>query len=84
MLQDFYLASRGEIIRREQGVAHKRKDNLIRSFAVSLDKRKITYYQYLEMCSRFFEPTLLPVIPAEPLDLNNSSVHLQLSLLKTM
>ena len=64
-LKDFKLASRGVIIRRDQFAAQKRKDVLIRSFAEALENDRLPIYQYLERCSRFFEPAILPVINEE-------------------
>jgi DNA-binding FadR family transcriptional regulator len=71
-LKDFLLARRGVNIRREQAAAQRRKDSQIRSFAAALDNGQLTIYQFLEVCSNFFEPAFLPVIPEDPLESDNS------------
>ncbi|XP_045022912.1 uncharacterized protein LOC123466848 [Daphnia magna] len=55
-VKDYNLARSGRLIRREHAKKQTEKDVRIRTFCQSLDNREITVYQFLEMCSRFFEP----------------------------
>ena len=72
-LKDFQLARGGVQIKREHGVAQRRKDTKIRSLGESLRNGQLTIYQYLEVYTHFFEPAVLPIVlPEEPLHSDNS------------
>lgn len=64
-LKDFNLARDGQAIRREQSFAQRTKDRLIRRYADALRAGELTVYQFLEVCAQFFEPAVLPIVPAE-------------------
>ncbi|KAK4037507.1 hypothetical protein OUZ56_029540 [Daphnia magna] len=71
-VKDYNLARSGRLIRREHAKKQTEKDARIRTFCQSFDNREITVYQFLEMCSRFFEPLHNPAplggLLADPFD----------------
>ncbi len=64
-LKDFNLARAGEAIKRDQALAQRTKDKRIRRYADALRAGEVTVYQFLEVCAQFFEPAVLPIVPAE-------------------
>ncbi len=64
-LKDFNLARAGHAIKRQQSFAQKTKDRRILQYADALRAGELTVYHFLEVCAQFFEPAVLPIVPAE-------------------
>ncbi|EFX65226.1 hypothetical protein DAPPUDRAFT_117443 [Daphnia pulex] len=64
-LKDFNLARAGQAIKRQQSFAQKTKDRRILQYADALRAGELTVYHFLEVCAQFFEPAVLPIVPAE-------------------